>query len=205
MFSIPGGAGELDDVFDGVPLTEIAKAVYAAAVRAAHEDGRFSFGDARARVGCTVRELVRALMELDVFRFLSFEETYDEAGFHYRFCFPDDGDEPYYVEAPDGPWRVDYSAFSTRQGWAMLDAPPSVKLVLAFLHASVGGLDRRVAISQGEIAEYTGLSRAAVSKVLKWLADNRVIYKRGSRNGDGGTDVCRYGIAQSGVLCQFAH
>ena len=46
MFSIPGGAGELDDVFDGVPLTEIAKAVYSAAVRAAHEDGGFSFGDA---------------------------------------------------------------------------------------------------------------------------------------------------------------
>lgn len=204
MFSIPDGAG-LDDVFDGVPLTDTAKAVYAAAVRAAHEDGGFSFGDVRARVGCTVRELVRALMELDVFRFLSFEETYDEAGFHYRFCFPDDGDEPYYVEAPDGPWRVDYSAFSTRQGWAMLDAPPSVKLVLAFLHASVGGLDRRVALSQGEIAEYTGLSRKTVSRALKWLADNMVIYKWPGRDENGGTGVCEYGIAQCGVSSQDAH
>lgn len=205
MFRIPDGAAGLDDVFDGVPLTDREKAVYAAAVRAAHKDGGFSFGELRARAGCTVRELLRALMRLDVFRFLSFEETYDEAGFHFRFCFPDDGDEPYYVEAPDGPWSVDYSAFSTRQGWAMLDAPPSVKLVLAFLHASVGGVERRVAVSQGEIAEYTGLSRKTVSRALKWLADRMVIYKWPGRSVDGGTGVCEYGIARRGVSNQDAH
>lgn len=208
MFSIPGSAGQLDDVFDGVPLTDAAKAVYAAIVQIIQAKGyeRFSLGEVRARAGCTTRELKRALMELDVFHFISFDEIYGDEGFGFEFCFPDEGEEPRYVgEVPDAPWDVRYSAFSLRHGWAMLDAPPSVKLVLAFLHASVGGIEQRVAISQGEIAEYTGLSRATVSKALKWLADNMVIYKRGSRNDDGGTDVCMYGIAQSGVLCQFAH
>lgn len=207
MFSIPGSVGQLDDVFDGVPLTDTATAVYAALVQIIQENGceRFSLGEFRARVGCTTRELKRALMELDVFNIINCDETYGDGGFGFEFCFPDEGEEPRYVGVPDAPWDAGYSAFSVRQGWAMLDAPSSVKLVLAFLHASVGGIERRVAISQGEIAEYTGLSRATVSKALKWLADNMVIYKRGSRNDDGGTDVCRYGIAQSGVLCQFAH
>lgn len=208
MFSIPGGAGQLDDVFDGVPLTDTAKAVYAAIVQIIQENGEesFSLGEFRARAGCTTRELKRALMELNVFHIIGLDEIYGDEGFGFEFCFPDEGEEPRCVgEVPDAPWDARYSAFSLRQGWAMLDAPPSVKLVLAFLHASVGGIERRVAISQGEIAECTGLSRATVSKVLKWLADNMVIYKWGSRNGDGGTDVCNYGIAQCGVLAQFAH
>lgn len=208
MFSIPDSAGQLDDVFDGTPLTDTAKAVYAALVQTIQENGyeSFSLGEVRARVGCTTRELKRALMELDMLHIVGLDEIYGDEGFSFEFCFPDEGEEPRYVgEIPDVPWDARYSAFSLRQGWAMLDAPPSVKLVLAFLHASVGGIERRVPLSQGEIAEYTGLSRTTVSKALKWLADNMVIYKRESRNDDGGTDVCRYGIAQFGVWTQLGH
>lgn len=207
MFRIPDSDGELDDVFDGVPLTVTAKAVYAAFVQAIQAFGGESFSgeEVRARVGCTVREVKRALMLLNVHRFLGFNEIYDEEGFRFEFCFPDEGEEPNYAEPPSGPWRVDYSAFSMRQGWGMLDASPSVKLVLAFLHARIGGFNRSVAVSQGEIAEYTGLSRVTVSKALKWLADNMVIYKRPRRGSDGGTDVCDYSLTQFGVWTQDAH
>lgn len=191
MFSIPDD--ELDDVFDGVPLTDMAKAVYAALVQSiqAHGGETFSTEEVLARAGCTVRELKRALMQLNVHRFLAFNEIYDDDGFHFEFCFPDEGEEPNYAEPPSGmPWRVDYSAFSMRQGWGMLDASPSVKLVLAFLHAKMGGFDRSVAVPQSEIAEYTGLSRVTVSRALKWLADRRVIRKRPRRNRDGGGLTC---------------
>lgn len=206
-FSIPGSVNQLDDVFDGMPLTDTAKAVYAALVQIIQENGceRFSLGEFRARVGCTTRELKRALMELDVFNIIGLDEIYGDGGFGFEFCFPDEGEEPRYVDVPDGPWDAHYSAFSMRQGWAMLDAPPSVKLVLAFLHASIGECDRSVAISQGEIAEYTGLSRSAVSKAVKWLANNMVIRKWETRDGDGGTDVCEYGLTQIGVCAQDAH
>lgn len=208
MFSIPGSDGQLDDVFDGTPLTDTAKAVYAALAQTIQENGyeSFSLGDVRARVGCTTRELTRALMELDVLHIISFDEIYGDEGFSFEFCFPDEGEEPRYVgEVPDAPWDARYSAFSLRQGWAMLDAPPSVKLVLAFLHSSVGGIERRMELSRGEIAEYTGLSRTTVSKALKWLADNMVIYKWEGRDDDGGTGACQYGIAQFGVWTQLAH
>lgn len=208
MFSIPGSAGQLDDVFDGVPLTDTAKAVYAAIVQIIQAKGyeRFSLGEVRARAGCTTRELKRALMELDVFNIIGLDEIYGDEGFSFEFCFPDEGEEPRYVgEVPDAPWDAQYSAFSLRHGWAMLDASPSVKLVLAFLHASVGGVERHVPLSQGEIAEYTGLSRSAVSKAVRWLADNMVIRKWESRNDDGGTDVCEYVLTQIGVWAQDAH
>ena len=206
MFMIPDGS-QLDDVFDGVPLTDTEKAVYAAFVQVSreHDVESFPLGEVRARVGCTMRELMRALMKLTVFRFISFDEIYDDAGFRFQFCFPDEGEEPDDIDVPDAPWSAEYSAFSTRHGWAMLDAPSSVKLVLAFLHARVGGLDWRVAASQGEIAEYTGLSRKTVSRALKWLADNMVIRKCPGRDDDGGVGACEYAVFSCGVWAQDAH
>jgi len=203
MFSMPGGVGQLDDVFDGELLTDTARDVYMALMWAGNvrDDGTFSMEEVRERAGCTMRELERAIMELRGNSLIGFDEVCHGMAIGHKFCFADeveeldDGDD-----VPAAPWGVNYSAFSLKQGWAMLDAPPLVKLVLAYLHARIGTTGIRIPIPQGEIVEYTGLSKETVSRALKWLVDNNIIFEWENHDGDGLRGVCEYAIVQFGVL-----
>jgi hypothetical protein len=203
MFAIPGGVGQLDDVFYGESLTDTAKDVYMALMWAGNvrDDGTFSLEEVRERAGCTMREFERAIMELRGHFLIGFDEVCHGMAIGHKFCFADeveeldDGDD-----VPAAPWGVNYSAFSLKQGWAMLDAPPLVKLVLAYLHARIGTTGIRMPIPQGEIAEYTGLSKKTVSRALKWLVNNNIIFKWENYSGDGLRGVCEYAIVQFGVL-----
>lgn len=203
MFAIPGGVGQLDDVFYGESLTDTAKGVYMALIWAGNvrDDGTFSMEEVRERAGCTMRELERAIMELRGNSLIGFDEECRGMAIGHKFCFADEVEElEDEDDVPAAPWGVNYSAFSLKQGWAMLDAPPSVKLVLAYLHARIGTTGIRMPIPQGEIAEYTGLSKKTVSRALKWLVENNIIFKWENYSGDGLRGVCEYAIVQFGVL-----